>query len=279
AADILIVAIGIYWLLLLLRGTRAIQMLVGVFLLIGGLAASKYFQLFTLQFVLTTFLGPGVVLFVVIFQHDIRRALSRVGRGVFFPGMGHREDTQVLEEVVRAAQSCGNKRIGALVVFERETALENFMEAGHSIDALTTRELLVTIFMPGSPLHDGAVLIQRGRVMAAGCLLPLTMNPDVNRDLGTRHRAAIGLTEETDAVVVVVSEQTGTVSVVEAGVIREAADAGELRATLSEALARKPEPKPAREGEAEKPAGGAGTGGLAPARAPGSPERKGAGGP
>ncbi len=274
AADILIVALGIYWLLLLIRGTRAIQMLVGLVLLIAGLAASKYFQLFTLQWVLKNFLGSFVVLIIVIFQHDIRRALSRVGRGLFFPQIRRWEETQVLEEVVRAAQSCGNKRIGALIVFERETGLANYVEVGHKIDATTSRELLVTLFMPGSPLHDGAVIIQHGSIMAAGCLLPLTMNPDVDRDLGTRHRAAIGLTEDTDAVVVVVSEQTGKVSVVEAGAIKEATDAGQLRTLLSSALARKAEPKASRDKEAPQGDEEGSSAGPETAEAPGGTDRE-----
>ncbi len=239
AVDILIVALGIYSLLLLIRGTRAFQMLVGLFLIVAVLVISQYFQLFTTQWVLDNFLGSFAILIVVIFQHDIRRALAKVGRGVFFPQMGRGEETQVLEEVVRASQSCATKRIGALIVLERETALENHLEGGRPLDAKVVRDLLLSIFIPGSPLHDGAVLVQRGRIVAAGCLLPLTRNPDVDHELGTRHRAAIGLTEETDAVVVVVSEQTGNVSVVEGGVIEVAADMNALRTLLTDALGRK----------------------------------------
>jgi diadenylate cyclase len=238
AVDIVIVALGIYWLLLLIRGTRAIQMLVGLFLLILTLAASKYFQLFTVQWVLDKFLGSFVLLIIVIFQHDIRRGLTKVGRGLFFPHMGRWQETQVLEEITKAATSCASKRIGALIVLERETGLENYVEIGQSIDAEASKDLLVSIFMPGSPLHDGAVIVQRGRIVAAGCFLPLTLSPGLHHEVGTRHRAALGLTEETDAVVVVVSEQTGKVSVVEAGVIRPASDAAALRAHLKEAMGR-----------------------------------------
>jgi diadenylate cyclase len=264
AVDILIVAMGIYWLLLLIRGTRAFQMLVGLFLVVAVLVVSQYFQLFTTQWVLDNFLGSFAILIVVIFQHDIRRALAKVGRGVFFPQMGRGEETQVLEEVVRAAQSCANKRIGALIVLERETGLENYVEGGQPLDAKIYRDLLVSIFMPGSPLHDGAVIVQGGRIIAAGCLLPLTRNPDVDRSLGTRHRAAIGLTEETDAVVVVVSEQTGNMSVVEGGVIEIAADAGALRSLLVHALGRRSKElgKPAEEAAPELGAGGLKTAGA-----------------
>ena len=177
---------------------------------------------------------------MIIFQHDIRRALTKVGRGVFFPHLGRWEETQVLEEVSKTATACASKRIGALIVLERETGLENYVEIGRPIDAKATKDLLVSIFMPGSPLHDGAVIIHNGRVVAAGCFLPLTLSPDVDRDVGTRHRAALGLTEETDAVVVVVSEQTGKVSVVEAGLISAAEDAAALRRLLNEALERRP---------------------------------------
>jgi len=274
AIDVAIVAFGIYWLLLLIRGTRAVQMLAGLFILILVLAASQYFQLFTTQWILDKFLGSLLLIIIVIFQHDIRRALTRVGRGVFYPQLGRWEETQFLEEITNTATLCAARRIGALIVLERETGLENFVEMGEPLDAKVSRDLLASIFMPGSPLHDGAVIIQRGRLVAAGCILPLTMNPDVGRDTGTRHRAALGLTEETDAVVIVVSEQTGQISVVEGGVLRQAQDAATLRRLLQEALARgtmlgrkrwhpeaeTPAPRVAPEGAAARPGGeGVGT--------------------
>jgi len=274
AIDIAIVAFGIYWLLLLIRGTRAVQMLAGLFILIVVLAASQYFQLFTTQWILDKFLGSLLLIIIVIFQHDIRRALTRVGRGVFYPQLGRWEETQFLEEITNTATLCAARRFGALIVLERETGLENFVEMGEPLDAKVSRDLLASIFMPGSPLHDGAVIIQRGRLVAAGCILPLTMNPDVSRDLGTRHRAALGLTEEADAVVIVVSEQTGQISVVEGGVLRQAEDAATLRRLLQEALARgtmlgrkrrhpeaeAPAPRVAPEGAAARPGGeGVGT--------------------
>ncbi|OGP82210.1 MAG: TIGR00159 family protein [Deltaproteobacteria bacterium RBG_13_65_10] len=238
AVDILIVASGIYWLLLLIRGTRAVQMLVGLFILICALVGSQYFQLYTLQWVLDKFLGSLVIVIVVIFQHDIRRALTKVGRGIFYPQLGRWEETQILEDIVRAATSCATKRIGALIVLERETGLENFVEMGEPLDAKVSKNLLVSIFMPGAPMHDGAVILQRGRILAARCILPLTLNPEVDREIGTRHRAALGLTEETDAVVIVVSEQTGQITLVEGGQMHPAEDAAELRRLLQEALVR-----------------------------------------
>lgn len=239
ALDIGIVAFGIYWLLLLIRGTRAIQMLAGLFILILVLAASQYFQLFTTQWILDKFLGSLLLIIVVVFQHDIRRALTRVGRGVFYPQLGRWEETQILEEIVNTSTACAARRIGALIVLERETSLENFVEMGDPLDAKVTRDLLVSIFMPGSPLHDGAVIIQAGKLIAAGCILPLTGRLDVGRDMGTRHRAALGITEETDAVVIVVSEQTGQISVAEGGMLRVSPDAASLGRLLQEALSRR----------------------------------------
>jgi diadenylate cyclase len=253
ALDILIVASGIYWLLLLIRGTRAVQMLVGLFILIGALIGSQYFQLFTLHWVLDKFLGSIVIVIIVLFQNDIRRALTKVGRGIFSPQLGRWEETQILEDIVKAATSCAVKRIGALIVLERETGLENYVEIGEPLDAKVSRDLLVSIFMPGAPMHDGAVIVQRGRIIAAQCILPLTLNPDVGRDLGTRHRAALGLTEETDAVVIVVSEQTGQITVVEAGLMHPAEDAAELRSLLQEALVRRPSLKQRRLEKEEAP--------------------------
>ena len=271
ALDIAIVAFGIYWLLLLIRGTRAMHMLAGLFILILVLAASQYLQLFTTQWILDKFLGSLLLIIIVIFQHDIRRALTRVGRGVFYPQLGRWEETQMLEEVTNTATLCAARRIGALIVLERETGLENFIEMGEPLDAKVSRDLLVSIFMPGSPLHDGAVIIQRGRLVAAGCILPLTMNPDVSREMGTRHRAAMGLTEETDAVVIVVSEQTGYISVVEGGVMRVAEDAATLRRLLQEALARRPV-LGTRGAEGAAPAVG-----KVPGRTPARPGEEGAG--
>ena len=239
ALDIGIVAFGIYWLLLLIRGTRAVQMLAGLFILILVLAASQYFQLFTTQWILDKFLGSLLLIIVVVFQHDIRRALTRVGRGVFYPQLGRWEETQILEEIVNTATACAARRIGALIVLERETRLENFVEMGDPLDAKVTRDLLVSIFMPGSPLHDGAVIVQAGKLIAAGCILPLTGSLDVGREMGTRHRAALGITEETDAVVIVVSEQTGQISVAEGGMLRLSPDAASLRRLLQEALSRR----------------------------------------
>jgi uncharacterized protein (TIGR00159 family) len=233
--DIAIVAFAIYWLLLLIRGTRAVQILVGLVALVGVLVASEVFQLVTVQLVLDNFLGSFVLIIIVLFQNDIRRALARVGRG-FFPSVSAEQESQILEEVVQAAQVLAQKRVGALIVLERETGLDDQIEAGTAIDSEVTRDLLVSLFLPYSPLHDGAVIVQQGRIAFAGSILPLTLKTNLPEGLGTRHRAAVGITEETDAVVVVVSEETATISVVLGGEIIRDLDGPTLRSTLNRIL-------------------------------------------
>ena len=235
--DIALVAFGIYWLLILLRGTRAVQIMVGLFVLIAALVASRVFELVTTGLILDALLAPGVIILVVLFQHDIRRALARMGRGFFRP-IAAEQESQVVEEVVRAAQTLSKRRIGALMVLERETGLADQLESGTPIDAEVSKDLLVSIFVPPSPLHDGAVVLQHGRLATAGAILPLTLKDDLPDGVGTRHRAAIGITEETDAVVVVVSEETASISVVMAGEIIYGLDAPRLRKVLVEVLSR-----------------------------------------
>ena len=233
AADILIIAIVTYWVINLIRGTRAVPMLIGLGVVAAIYSTSQYFELYTLSWILREFLSSLLLLIVVIFQNDIRRALTQVGRGTFFGG-DRRSRTQMIDEVTRAAVLLAAKRIGALLVLEREVGLNEYLEAGTPIDARVSRELLAAIFLPQSPIHDGAVIIRHGRITAAGCFLPLTANPAVSRSLGSRHRAAIGITEETDAAVVVVSEEEGKISLVREGKITRDCDSGTLRATLAQ---------------------------------------------
>jgi len=234
--DIAVVAAGIYWLLLLIRGTRAIQILVGLIVLFALSLASELFQFATLGLILENFLSSAVLIIIVLFQNDIRRALARVGRG-FFPSVSAQQESQILEEIVRAAQVLAQKRVGALVVLERETALGDQIEAGTQIDAQVSTDLLVSVFLPYSPLHDGAAVIQEGRITAVGCILPLTLRNDLPEGVGTRHRAAVGITEETDAVVIVVSEETATISVVMGGEMMRGLDGPRLRVVLRDILA------------------------------------------
>lgn len=233
--DILLVAAGIYWLLLLIRGTRAIQILVGLIVLIALSLASQLFQLAALGLILDRLLEPAVLIIVILFQNDIRRALARVGRG-FFPSFSAQREIQVVEEIVRAAGDLSQRRHGALIVMERESNLGDLIEAGVLVDASLSKELLASIFHPSSPIHDGAVVIQEGRISSAGCILPLTLRTDLPEGLGTRHRAAVGITEETDALVVVVSEETANISVVLGGEMLRGLDAPRLRVVLREVL-------------------------------------------
>jgi uncharacterized protein (TIGR00159 family) len=234
--DIALVTLAVYWLLQLIRGTRAVQILIGLLLLLGASLASQAFELTTLQWILDNFLASAVLIIIVLFQADIRRALARVGRGVF-PSVAKREETQVVEEVARAAQVLASRGCGALFVIERETHLSDLFEAGTVLDAAVKRDLLISLFLPASPLHDGAVVISSGRVAQAGCILPLTLREDLPEGVGTRHRAAVGITEESDAVVVVVSEETRALSLVVGGVLARGLDGARLREVLRDVMA------------------------------------------
>ena len=235
--DIALVFFAVYWLLLLIKGTRAVQILAGLMALIAVRLISELFQLMTLTWILDVFFSWGWVIIIVVFQADIRRALARVGRG-FFPQLSELQESHILEEIVRASQTLAQKRVGALIVLERENNLEDLIEAGTPIDAAVSKELLTSIFLPYSPLHDGAALIREGRISHAGSILPLTLRTDLPEGVGTRHRAAVGITEEADAVVVVVSEETATISVVMAGEMTRDLDAPRLRVVLRDLLTR-----------------------------------------
>jgi diadenylate cyclase len=231
--DIALVSFLVYQLLLFIRGTRAVQMAVGVGFVLTLFFASQWLQLETVNWLIRN-LAPYVVFAaIVLFQADIRRALAHVGGAPFFRYF--ERDTsadETIEEVVVAATSLAARRVGAIIVLERRIGLRNYIEAGIPLDATVTYDLLASIFQPGSALHDGAVIIQGDRIAAAACFLPLSVNPRLSRELGTRHRAALGLTEENDAVAVVVSEERGTVSLVMSGEIERGLSADDLRARL-----------------------------------------------
>lgn len=211
--DIAIVSILIYEFLKLIRGTRAVQMAVGSLLLVGLFFVSRLAPLQTVNWMIRNMLVYVAFAAIVIFQSDIRRALAHFGQAPFFRYFNRQAAAdETIEEVVVAATMLAAQRIGAIIAIEREIGLRNYIESGIPLDARLTYDLLVTIFHPGSPLHDGAAILQENRVAAAACFLPLTVNPRVSRELGTRHRAAIGLTEESDAVTIVVSEETGQIS-------------------------------------------------------------------
>lgn len=231
--DILVVSYLVYRVLLLIRGTRAVQMLTGLGVLGLAFIASLRFELFTLNWLLAHFFNSMILIIIVLFQEDLRRALTHVGKNPFFAGARSEEEQAIVDEVSRAAMRMAKERIGALIVFERETGLKNFIETGAKIDAKVRGELLYSIFIPTSPIHDGAVIVSNGRIAAVGCFLSLTKNPNVDKNLGTRHRAAIGLTEETDAIVILVSEETGQVHLVKSGRITTDLSEEELRSSLA----------------------------------------------
>jgi diadenylate cyclase len=228
--DVLIVAYVIYRVALLIRGTRTMQMVLGMVIVGGAFVASQVLGLFTLNWLLNNFLGSLFVILVVIFQADIRRALTRVGSQPFL-GRSAVAATPA-DAIATAAAWLSARKIGALIVIEQDDGLGEFVESGRVVDGIVSAELLETIFMNGSPLHDGAVIINGERILAAACLLPLSQNPNVSLSLGTRHRAAIGMSEDSDAVVLVVSEESGAISLARGGVLSRGVEPGEILSTL-----------------------------------------------
>lgn len=229
--DILLVSYIIYRIMLLLRRTRAVQMLAGIAVIIIIYFLSGKFELQTLHWLFKTFLSSILLVIVILFQADIRRALTQMGRTPF-----HKMDDVPagdLEEIIRAATFMARRRIGALIVLERNTGLRDYIDTGHRLDARLRAELLVAIFQPSSPMHDGGVILHQGRIHSSGCLLPLSQNTNIDKRYGTRHRAALGLSEETDAVIIVVSEETQEISVVRQGTITPFHDEERLRAALT----------------------------------------------
>jgi diadenylate cyclase len=234
--DILIVAYLIYRLLLLLRGTRGAQMTLGLVVLLLFYTLTQYYQLRTLEWLFTNALTYVVFAIIVLYQNEIRRGLAGLGRSSWFGGRRRSTGTEHFDEIILAATTLASKKIGALIVVERDIGLKNYAESGIALDAIPTYDLLVTIFSPNTPLHDGAVIVQRNRIIAAACFLPLTLDPYLSKELGTRHRAAIGITEETDAVAIIISEETGTISAALEGRITRNLDGAGLRDILLAAM-------------------------------------------
>ena len=231
--DIAIVSILIYEFLKLIRGTRAVQMALGSLLIVGLFYLSTLVPLQTLNWLIRNMLVYVVFAAIVIFQSDIRRALAHLGQAPFFRYFTRQEEAdETIEEVIVAATMLAAQRKGAIIAIEREIGLRNYIESGIPLDAEMTYDLLVTIFQPGSPLHDGAVILQEDRLAAAACFLPLTVNPRISRELGTRHRAAIGLTEESDAVAIVISEERGEIALALDGGLERNLSADQLRDRL-----------------------------------------------
>ena len=236
AVDILLLAVVIYSGINLIRGTRAVPMLIGLGVLYGVYFASGRLEIYTINVLLQNLLGWSLILVFIVFQNDIRRALTQVGTGPLFSSADRIAQSQAVEELVKGVTAMASRRVGALIVLQNEVGLNEYIEVGTRLDAQVSKELVASIFIPGSPIHDGALIIQHGRITAAGCFLPLTTNPTVSKTLGTRHRAAIGLTEETDAAAIVVSEEDGMISLVREGKITRDVDAATLRTTLHRLL-------------------------------------------
>jgi diadenylate cyclase len=234
--DILIVSLIVYEVLKLIRGTHAVQMGLGIAVLVGMFYFSRGFQLETLNWLIRNVVGYVVFAAIVLMQGDIRRALVHIGRAPFFRMFrrldGPVADDDIVEELVVGATTLSAKRTGALIVIERSIGLRNYIEGGIPLDARLTYDLVVSIFQPTSPLHDGAVIVQGDRIAAAACFLPLTINPRLSRELGSRHRAALGITEENDAVGIVVSEETGVISLAMNGEIERSLTPDQLRMRL-----------------------------------------------
>jgi uncharacterized protein (TIGR00159 family) len=240
-ADIVVVSLVVYELLMLIRGTRAVQMALGVAVVVGLFYLSGWSHLETVNFLVRNFAGYVVFAVIVLFQADIRRALAHLGRAPFFRYFAKVESAEEsIEELIVASGLLSAKRIGAIIAIERQIGLRNYIEGGIPLDAVLTYDLLTSVFQPSSPLHDGAVIVQADRIAAAACFLPLTVNPKLSKELGSRHRAAIGLTEECDAVAIVVSEETGMVSVVVDGRIERDLTPDALRARLRSLLLARP---------------------------------------
>jgi uncharacterized protein (TIGR00159 family) len=230
--DILLVAFIIYRVLLLFKETLSYRFVIALvaFLLLSLVSRAAGFR--ALNWIFDNLFGSIILILVVIFQHDIRRALVTMRRNRLGDLPSRDDAYEVIDELASAAEALAQKKIGALVVIERDMSLTNFIAVGTEIDAKVTSELITSIFLPYSPIHDGAVIIQKGKLTKAGCFLPLTQNPSISKSLGTRHRAAIGLTEVVDAVVLVVSEESGRISVVVGGRITRDLEPAVLRKVM-----------------------------------------------
>ena len=236
ALDVLLVAFLFYELLQFLRGTHALQMALGAGLLVVLYWTSHWLDLRALTWLMHNVLPYAVFGLIVVFQAEIRKVLAHMGKTPLLGAFTSRKTEEVVDEVVLASTTLAAQQTGAIIVLEREMGLRSYIETGIALDAVVTYDLLISIFNPNTPLHDGAVVIQGNRLAAAACFLPLTVNPELSRTLGSRHRAAIGVTEDTDSVAVVVSEETGIISVVAGGQIRRGFDGRSLKMALLEAF-------------------------------------------
>ena len=259
--DIFLVAVLFYRLLILVKGTRSAQMYVGLLVIVLVALAAREFDLIAIKWIADSLKTVWLIAFVILFQPELRHALAQFGRTRYFRSFLRGDSYGVLGEVVRAVEALARDRHGALIVLERNVGLRNFVETGTRIDAKVSAELLVTLFSPGSPMHDGAVILREDTVLASSCILPLSTNPRSALSLGTRHRAALGLSEEADAVIIVVSEESGAISVAFRGALKQRLNEGELRSELSRIFRTRPDEEepagasPAPDAPAEKAVG------------------------
>lgn len=236
AIDILVVAFVVYKLLGFIRETRAQQLIKGILVIVIGAFLSELFNLYTINWILRNTLTLGVIALIIIFQPELRRGLEYIGRSKLVTGkfgqMDKDKAKQITSEFVRAVEQFSKTKTGALIIIERETALEDIIETGTIVNADISAELLGNIFYEGAPLHDGAVIIRGDRIVSAGCVLPLTQNKTLSKELGTRHRAGIGITENSDAISIIVSEETGIISMAIDGKLSRFLDIKTVEKTL-----------------------------------------------
>ncbi|WP_078429441.1 diadenylate cyclase CdaA [Alkalihalobacterium alkalinitrilicum] len=237
--DILLVTYVIYKLIIVIRGTRAVQLLKGITVILAVWILSNILGLRTLHWLMTQTVTYGLLAIIIIFQPELRRALEQLGRGRFFSRTNIPQEelaTKSIEAILKASSYMAKRRIGALISVERETGMNDYVETGIGMNAKLTSELLINVFIPNTPLHDGAVIIKENSILAAGCYLPLSENPFISKELGTRHRAALGISEVTDSITIVVSEETGNVSLTKNGELHRDLNEEQLRHLLEKEL-------------------------------------------
>lgn len=240
AVDIMMIAVVFYYMLLLIKGTKTAQMLTGVLMVSLVFVISSVVPLTTVNWFMNKIYSSIILILVILFQEDMRHALSKIGKRSFMSPNEVFSSNQILEEISRASIALAKNRIGALIVLERTIILSRYVDIGTPIDSRVSKEILLSIFHTHSPIHDGAVIIQQGRISAAGCFLPLTREDNLTKDWGTRHRAALGISQETDAVVIVVSEERGEASLVYDGRVHPSLDKEEIRRMLKKHLVDEP---------------------------------------
>lgn len=237
--DISLVAFVIYKLIMVIRGTRAVQLVKGITVILAVWFLSGYLGLNTLQWIMQQAVTYGLLAIIIIFQPELRRALEQLGRGRFFQSSSTADEEEVrqaIDHIISATKYMGKRRIGALISLERDTGMTDYIETGIQMNAKLTSELLTNIFIPNAPLHDGAVIIKNNEIMAAGCYLPLSENPFISKELGTRHRAALGVSEVTDSITIAVSEETGGISITKNGELHRNLEEEGIRKLLEKEL-------------------------------------------